>query len=393
MPAEKDRWGYGGFYLAKRHNNPNWHRCWFDAAAKQTRAATLGTRDFEEAQRLLIAYVHEFGKIDTTRADELRLWEVLQRYSFQHVRHLSKRSAESQRHNLDMMRKLAGDIGVVEFRLSKQAEIVGALKAAGYADGYIKRIFSATYAALKWAFDNEEVDRIPARLKLPAGGAREYVATPAALAALWDELAEEHLRMFFVLALSTAGRKSAVLQLTRFQCDLARGLVDLNQPDRTRNRKRRAIVPMTRVARAWIAAAEDGPLVAWHGKPIADVKIGWRAARERAGLPAALSPHALRHTVASWCRMQSVDSWKIAALGGWREPGAGTVDRYAKYDPEYFRPVIAAIDNLFDAIAESAKTGLNPHQRASDVRESLETGAGKGIRTPDPHLGKVMLYP
>ena len=240
MSPESNRWAYGGFYLAKRHNSPNWHRCWFDPKSKQTRAASLGTSDLEEAKRLLIAYVHEHGKIDTDRADELRLWEILQRYSYQHVRHLSRVSATRQRHNLDMMRKFAGDIGVAEFRLARQAEIVSQMKAAGHSDGYIKRIFSATYAALKWAFDNEEVDRIPPRLKLPSGGSREYVATPVELAALWDELAEDHLRMFFVLALSTAGRKSAILELTRFQCDLDRGLIDLNQPDRSRNKKRRA---------------------------------------------------------------------------------------------------------------------------------------------------------
>src|SRR5690606_19870873 len=120
MSAEKSRWSYGGFYLSQRHNSPNWHRCWFDPVSKQTRAATLNTSEFEEAQRRLIAFVHEHGKIDTNSAQELRLWEVMQRYEFQWARHLTKRSSETQRHNIEVMRKYAGDILVSEFKKSKQ---------------------------------------------------------------------------------------------------------------------------------------------------------------------------------------------------------------------------------------------------------------------------------
>jgi len=391
MSPKSEKWTYGGMFLSRRHASPNWHRCWYDAKSGQTRAVSLRTRDEEEAKRRLIAYVHEHGKIDTTDAAELAIWEILQRYEYQHVRQLTKNSAVTQRHNIGIMVDIVGDLPIAEFRAAKQREIVELMKERGYSDGYIKRIFGTTYAALSWTHQNDDIDRLPPKLRLPGGGRREFVATPAQLAAMWDELREDHMRMFFILSLSTAGRKSAILELTRFQCDMERGLIDLNPPGRAQNKKRRAVVPMTRLARAWISTVPAGPLVTYKGRQIQDVKIGWRAARERAGLPLAFSPHTIRHTVASWCRMQSLESWRVAALGGWREAAANTVEVYAKFDPGYFKPVIDAIDRLLEEVATEAKTSLNPSHRASNVRGVWKTGAGDEIRTHDPNLGKVKI--
>jgi len=341
----------------------------------------------------LIAWVHEYGKIDTADAAELAIWKILQRYEYQHVRKLSKGGATTQRHNIGILRDLVGDVPVADFRAAVQREVVEVMKSRGWSDGYIKRIFGTAYAALNWAHQNDEIDRMPPKLRLPGGGRREFVPTPKQLAALWDELTEDHMRMFFILSLSTAGRKAAVLELTRFQCDLDHGLIDLNPVCRTQNNKRRAIVPATNLARQWIETIPTGHLITWRGKPISDVKISWRAARERVGLPMEFSPHTLRHTVATWCRMHGVDSWCTAALGGWREAGANTVERYAKYDPEYFQPAIEAIEELFEAIADEAEAPLNPSYRASNVRDVWKIGAGDEIRTHDLNLGKVSLYP
>ncbi|MDB5369807.1 MAG: hypothetical protein JWP20_1365 [Roseomonas sp.] len=50
--------------------------------------------------------------------------------------------------------------------------------------------------------------------------------------------------MFLVLLIGTAGRPQAVLELTRFQCDLERGTINLNTPGRVQTKKRRPILPM-----------------------------------------------------------------------------------------------------------------------------------------------------
>ena len=367
MPRKPPRFEYGGYFLCKRSKkSPYWQRCWYDPATRQTRTATLDVVELEDAKTALIDYVMAHGRIGETRPEQLALWEVLQRYYFQHVRHKpTMASKQTQRSALDKMRELAGDIAVSEFRLAKQEEIVRVMKAADHSDGYIKRIFSATYAALNWAYNHEEIDRKPPSLKLPSGGRREFVATPAQLAALWDELTQEHLRMFLILAIATGARAGTVVELTTFQCDLENGLINLNPPGRTQTKKRRPIVPMTDLARQWIQTAPPGRLITWNGKPVRHVQTSWDAARKRADLPPGLNRHAIRHTVASWCRKEGVEKWLMDAFFGWE--GAGMADRYAKYDPTYFKPVIEALDRLFEAIAERAEPPLQPKLRVTDV--------------------------
>jgi hypothetical protein len=41
----------------------------------------------------------------------------------------------------------------------------------------------------------------------------------------------------------------------------------------------------------------------------------------------------------------------------------------------------------------SAKSKKRPGGRFLKYRPLIQTGAGEAIRTPDPNLGKVMLYP
>ena len=368
MPGARDRFEYGGYFLKRRSNSPNWCRAWFDPKTRQTCLASLGVSDLTSAKDKLIEWVNEHGRFGEAPAEELTMATVIQRYYLQRVQHLPPKNRGTQRRCLEIMTELAGVLSVAEFRVAKQHEIVRKLKERGYSSGYVKRVFSATRAALNWAYRNEEIDRIPPPIALPDSPPREYVATPEELAKFWDEMRDEHLRMFFVLAISTGARHRAILDLTVFQCDFEKGLIDLNPPDRERTNKRRAHIPMTKLAAAWASTVKAGPLVNIKGKPVRSSVIhGWNAARERAKLSKALTPHAIRHTVATWCRLQSVDPWLVETFCGWREPGRRTVDRYAKYDPTYFKPVIDALDRLVADIAQRAKSGLNPTLRVSSV--------------------------
>ena len=95
-------------------------------------------------------------------------------------------------------------------------------------------------------------------LSVPEGQPRERVLTVGEMARLWDAAEQSHLRMFLLLLLGTAARPEAVLQLTRFQCDLERRLIDLNPPGRVQNKKRRPVVPMPDFLAPWIEAAGAG---------------------------------------------------------------------------------------------------------------------------------------
>ena len=170
-----------------------------------------------------------------------------------------------------------------------------------------------------------------------------------------------HLQMFFVLALATGARPSSVLSLTKFQCDLERRLINLSPPGFSRTKKRRPIIPMCNTAARWIKACNAGPLVSSNGKtPLNDIFPPWREYKRAAGLPEDFTPGCIRHTVASELRRRGVPRWHLEALGGWRSDGGQTVERYAKFEPDYLRPAVEAIEELFEDIADRIETSLYP---------------------------------
>jgi hypothetical protein len=73
-----------------------------------------------------------------------------------------------------------------------------------------------------------------------------------------------------------------------------------------------------------------------------------------------------------------------------------TTELYAAFDPAYLQNAVRAIDLLFEKLRASFAPVDEPLFRAVP-RHRLEIdwkfGAGEGIRTPDPNLGKVVLYP
>jgi len=106
----------------------------------------------------------------------------------------------------------------------------------------------------------------------------------------------------------------------------------------------------------------------------------WQAARE--GLPEGCNPYSLRHTVARWLRAHSVPVWEVAALLGHKMQGHSVTELYAHADPRDLEATKAALDELLRA--SLPKTCQS---------KQLKYGAGDEIRTHDPHVGNVMLYP
>lgn len=89
---------------------------------------------------------------------------------------------------------------------------------------------------------------------------RDRYLTQAEFQRLLDSCATAHIRLFMVLALSTAGRKTAILQLTWDRVDFERGQVRLGVVGE-KNRKGRALVSMTDRLKAELLEAKKGALL------------------------------------------------------------------------------------------------------------------------------------
>lgn len=148
-----------------------------------------------------------------------------------------------------------------------------------------------------------------------------------------------HVKLFVILALSTAGRTEALLELTWKRVDFDAGTINLKvkevlNPLTKRVRKGRSVVPMNRWARAALQEARKGALtdnvIEWDGAPIRSVRKGFDAAVERAGLNG-VTPHTLRHTAASWMESGGIPIARISRFLG-HKTEAVTRNIYAKPD-------------------------------------------------------------
>jgi integrase len=120
----------------------------------------------------------------------------------------------------------------------------------------------------------------------------------------------------------TAGQKIAILQLTWDRVDFERRQIRLAVVG-DRNRKGRALVPMTDRLFAELQAAKQAALspyfVEYAGGQVLDIKKGFASAVARAGL-GDVTPHDLRHSAAVWMAESGVPMDEIAQFLGHSDP-------------------------------------------------------------------------
>ncbi len=367
MRKQSDRPGQiGDHWLSRRPNSPVWCRTWFNGSSRQTSRASLGTDDFAAARLALAKWVTLHGHRAAQQPRDVLIGDVFARYYEKHGQHTA--GAGVQRRNLFLaLERMQEGCTVAEFTLDAQHTLTRRMAADGYQSGTIKRVMGAAKAAVQWAWKNGELERPIPFLTVQEGPSRERVLDVTEIAALWDAAGPEHLRMFILLLLGTAGRPAAVLELTREQCDLDRGLIDLNPPGRVQTKKRRPVVPMPDFLRPWIKQAPPGPLVQFRGKPVAKVAKTWREARTAAGLDDAVVPYTIRHTIATELRARGVPELELAGLLGHSMPNFRTTGRYAKYAPNHLSAARAAIDEFVTEIGQAA---TRPTYPTSNLRVS-----------------------
>lgn len=165
----------------------------------------------------------------------------------------------------------------------------------GVSPGTVIKELGVLKAALGWA---KKADG--AVFEMPAAPmARDRHITLAEFNRLVDACALPHIRLFALLAWYTAGRASALFEMTWDRVDFERGQIRLSKG--SGRQKGRATVPIadrlrTALVEAWEARTGDH-VVEWGGDAVKSVARAFRAACIRANL-ADVSPHVLRHSAA-----------------------------------------------------------------------------------------------
>lgn len=148
--------------------------------------------------------------------------------------------------------------------------------------------------------------------------------------------------LFVALALATASRKTALLEMKWDQVDFAAGIISLNPAGRAQTRKRRARVPISDellpVLREAYSECCGSEYVLGHA---GSIRTAFENAVSRAKLPPTVTPHVLRHTWATWAAQGGTSFFEIAGVLG---DTIATVQKvYAHHAPGHLR---AAVNNV-----------------------------------------------
>ncbi len=307
------------------------------------------------------------------------------------------RSAGSVRTSCGYWVDFFGEATVAEATKPPRLEaFITHLAGQGFATAYIQRILGVGKAALQRAWRRGEIAGAPhiPGVKVDYG---EPLGRPLKIAELARLLSEapDHLRLMLMILIGTACRPEAALELIGAQLDFDDRLIDLNPRGRAQTKKFRPVVKMPDTLATALPNAPSGRLVTFRGRPVKKINKAWRGMRQAAELDEEVNPYSVRHTVARWMRQNGVPAWEVAAQLGHKSRDYRTTELYAAFDPAYLENAVRAIDLLFEKLRASFAPVDEPLFRAvyqQQIDSDWKFGAGDGIRTHDPNLGKVVLY-
>jgi integrase len=364
MRKKDERLGeIAGYYLTKRERSPFFHATWFDAATRQTKRASLGTDNLQEAEIRLAEFVAKRARVCDQGQGEPQLASVLVRYWHGHVCRTDASgsliriaSHEQARVALALWTEHWGDAIVADLSIARQQAFVEWLKGRGSKNSYVSRVLSVGRAAINWARKHQEITNAPYIIDVSDRSDQEEkrrLSKPEMRRLLITAREKwPHLHIFCMIALNTLARPDAVLDLSPAQVDLDERRIDLNPRGRKRTKKQRPVVPITDTLLPYLQDRDVVRFVAWHGEPIQSVKKGFATLAKAAGLPPEITPYCLRHTMATELRKRGVNYWEVQGFLGHRMPGV--TERYAKYAPDYLSEGREAIDDYFAELDLSA---------------------------------------
>lgn len=221
-------------------------------------------------------------------------------------------------------------------------------RALGKKDATIRTELNQLRTAMLWAEKHKMIAKAPFMEMPSAGMPRERRLTRGEFDRLLAAAAETpHLRLYLLLAIATAGRNAALVELTWDRVDFNRGLIILGVKGVVRPMKGRATVSMNDELRAALSAAKPHALtdrvIEFAGRPVAGVRTSLSKAAENAGL-VGVSPHVLRHSAACWMAEDGISMQEIAAMLGHSDTLI-TQRVYAQLSPGYLRTAAQSLQS------------------------------------------------
>jgi integrase len=327
------------FYRLWQHNNGVWYIIWSGTSetgqqSPGSRRISTRTTDRREAEQYRAQFIA--GLNNRSPRDEPTLSYLLDRYRNEHG--IKTRSLDTIDQHLKTLKAFFGDL--LPSHISN-ALLSDYAKQRNVSAGTILRSLGILKAAIHYAEGNRWIESQPQFIMpVKPPPPRDIWLTREQVSTLIEKARTPHVRLFIKIAVSTAARSGAILDLTWPQLDLERRIIDFG---RGYGNKRRAIVPMNDDVYTALCAARELALtnhvIEYNGKPLKSIKKAFRQLCKDCGIKA--SPHALRHTAATWLVMDRVPLAEVARLLGDSEKTVETV--YGKHAPDYLRRAVNSL--------------------------------------------------
>lgn len=325
-------------YRAKLYRG-RYYAVWSDEQGKTQRSA-LHTADRDEAERRIV---------DFRRQQEAPVGSTVGEYVQAYLNYKEGRIRDHGRlaGAWENAKDTFGALRPDQITPELCGEYAERRRAMGRSDGTILKEINVIRQGLNW---NKVTT---ARFEAPsAPPPRDRYLTKQEARRLLAGCKQPHIKLYVRLALKTAGRRSAILDLTWDRVDFEHKRINLTVVGEN-NRKRRATVPMDqRLFKDLLAAKEAAQtpfVVEYAGERVLNIKKGFAAAVQRAGLTD-VTPHDLRHTAAVWMAEDGVSFDEIAQYLGHSSPKI-TFSVYARFSPNHLRKAAESLefeDDRFD---------------------------------------------
>lgn len=211
----------------------------------------------------------------------------------------------------------------------------------GRADSTVATELQMLRACLNFTFGKNA----PAIWLPPSSKPRDTWLTKPQVQALLDAAKSPHIQLYITLAVTTAARMSAILDLQWQRVDLVTGTIDYMPGGRHKNNKGRPIVPINARAKAALeqayAARLSDHVVEYNGAPVSTVQKTFQRMSTRTGIKC--SPHIFRHTAGVWMAQADIPMEKISQYMG-HSTVRVTERHYARYSPSFMQDAAAALN-------------------------------------------------
>jgi integrase len=323
------------FKLVRRRNSPNWLVQHYLPDPGYTQYWSTRTDIKPLAKKRMDAYAAEVLRMANKpeggdRPEDLSIATALSVYQDDHGGEVA--SQATAKRIFQHLTEYWGNRPVSDLTLSAHKDYERDMRKAGWSAATIVRCRNVLRASLKHAVRNGDLSYAPHVPSLKVGKGRErWLTRDEAARLLWvcRHPRFAYLRVFILVALYTAARHEAILELTWDRVDLEVGTIDFNVPGVAETNKRRIRGPIPDRLVGMLRRHHRGQLtdgarlghgrpthvVMHRGGPLGRIDDALNAAVARAGFAGTgVTAHTLKHSAISWMLRAGVPIWQVAGL-------------------------------------------------------------------------------